>query len=166
MSTNFCSNCGTRIEPSSRFCKNCGQRIISQKNDPQPIQQQYQTPSYQQVPTTKPIPKKNPGEAVLISFFLPGIGTIYADRSSKGAIIFCVFFVMLFLTISFWFSGIDILYSSVTPTQILDLVINYLAFLFSLFFTIIIWLFGMYDAYSTTKQYNQHVQQYREHPQW
>lgn len=67
----------------------------------------------------------NPILALVISFFLPGIGSVYAGKVMMGIIIFIIAVILaiaqLYLGIIAW-----ILY-------------------------VIVWLYGMYDAYTTAK---------------
>lgn len=67
----------------------------------------------------------NPMLAVVISFFLPGIGSIYAGKTMMGAIIF---FVALISWGAIYFVG---------------------AIAFILY--VVVWLYGLYDAYSAAK---------------
>jgi TM2 domain-containing membrane protein YozV len=69
----------------------------------------------------------NPILALIISFFLPGIGTVYAGNIMKGIIIFVVALILGSLATVFLLGIIAwILY-------------------------VIVWLYGMYDAYTTAK---------------
>lgn len=67
----------------------------------------------------------NPMLAVVISFFLPGIGSVYAGKTMMGIVIFVV---ALILFASVYFLG----------------AIAYVLY-------IIVWIYGMYDAYTTAK---------------
>ncbi|EKQ54792.1 MAG: hypothetical protein B655_0601 [Methanobacterium sp. Maddingley MBC34] len=67
----------------------------------------------------------NPMLAVVISFFLPGIGSVYAGKTMMGVVIFVV---ALILFASVYFLG----------------AIAYVLY-------IIVWIYGMYDAYTTAK---------------
>lgn len=67
----------------------------------------------------------NPILALIISLFLPGIGTVYAGNVMKGIIIFIVALILGALATVFLLGIIAwILY-------------------------VIVWLYGMYDAYTT-----------------
>lgn len=69
----------------------------------------------------------NPILALIISFFLPGIGTVYAGNIMKGLIIFVVALILGALATLFVIGIIPwIIY-------------------------IIVWLYGMYDAYTTAQ---------------
>jgi TM2 domain-containing membrane protein YozV len=63
--------------------------------------------------------------ALIISFFLPGIGTVYAGNIMKGIIIFVVAVIL-----------------GALATVFLLGIIAYILY-------IIVWLYGMYDAYTT-----------------
>jgi TM2 domain-containing membrane protein YozV len=67
----------------------------------------------------------NPILALIISFFLPGIGTVYAGKVMMGIVIFIIALILGVLTM---YLGI----------------IAYILY-------IIVWLYGMYDAYTTAK---------------
>jgi len=67
----------------------------------------------------------NPILALIISFFLPGIGTVYAGDIMKGIIIFVVALILGALATIFLLG-----------------IIAYILY-------IIVWLYGMYDAYTT-----------------
>jgi TM2 domain-containing membrane protein YozV len=67
----------------------------------------------------------NPILALIISFFLPGIGTVYAGKVMMGIVIFVVALILAALSM---FLGI----------------IAYVLYL-------IVWIYGMYDAYTTAK---------------
>jgi TM2 domain-containing membrane protein YozV len=67
----------------------------------------------------------NPILALIISFFLPGIGTVYAGNIMKGIIIFVVAVILGALATIFLLG-----------------IIAYILY-------IIVWLYGMYDAYTT-----------------
>ncbi len=67
----------------------------------------------------------NPILAVIISFFLPGIGSVYAGKVMMGIVLFIIAIILavLYTMVFYW------------------LIILY----------IIVWLYGMYDAYTTAK---------------
>ena len=67
----------------------------------------------------------NPILALIISFFLPGIGTVYAGNIMKGIIIFIVAVIL-----------------GALATVFLLGIVAYILY-------IIVWLYGMYDAYTT-----------------
>jgi TM2 domain-containing membrane protein YozV len=69
----------------------------------------------------------NPILALIISFFLPGIGTVYAGNIMKGIIIFVVALIL-----------------GALATVFLLGIIAYILY-------VIVWLYGMYDAYTTAQ---------------
>ena len=71
----------------------------------QPGQHAYPSAPYQQPypqvyapPVTQVVPK-NAGVALLISFFLPGVGSMYAGKTSTGVIILIGYIISWVLTI-------------------------------------------------------------------
>ena len=69
----------------------------------------------------------NPILALIISLILPGIGTVYAGNIIKGIIIFVVALIL-----------------GALATVFLLGIIAYILY-------IIVWIYGMYDAYTTAK---------------
>jgi hypothetical protein len=67
----------------------------------------------------------NPIVALIISFFLPGIGTVYAGNIMKGLIIFII----------------AVIFGALAGIFLLG-IIAYVLY-------IIVWLYGMFDAYTT-----------------
>jgi TM2 domain-containing membrane protein YozV len=70
-----------------------------------PVQNAYPSAPYQQPypqvygpPVTQVLPK-NAGVALLISFFLPGVGSIYAGKTNTGVIILIGYIISWVLTI-------------------------------------------------------------------
>jgi TM2 domain-containing membrane protein YozV len=68
---------------------------------------------------------KNPILAVIISFFFPGLGSVYAGKTMMGIAIFIIAIILSALS-TLVFTGVFILY-------------------------LIVWIYGMYDAYTTAK---------------
>lgn len=67
----------------------------------------------------------NPILAVVISFFLPGIGSVYAGKLMMGVAIFVVALILYATTLYIGWIG-------------------YILYL-------IVWAYGLYDAYTTAK---------------
>jgi TM2 domain-containing membrane protein YozV len=63
----------------------------------QPYQQPYQQ-GYAGPPVMQVVPK-NAGIALLISFFLPGVGSLYAGKTNTGVIILIGYIISWILTI-------------------------------------------------------------------
>lgn len=74
-----------------------------------------------------PQPKKNPGVAVLLSFFIPGLGQIYNGQIMKGIVFIILASIFGFLTV---------------------VLIGYI--LYPLF-----WIYNLYDAYNTAREINE-----------
>jgi TM2 domain-containing membrane protein YozV len=77
-----------------------------------PYQQSPYPPGYQGPPVVVP---KNPGIALLISFFVPGVGSIYAGKTNTGVVIlvgYIVSWLLVFVVIGiagligFWVWGL------------------------------------------------------------
>lgn len=69
----------------------------------------------------------NPILAVIISIFLPGIGSVYAGKTMMGIAIFVIYLIIL-----------AIYYL---------LAMNFILWIIAL----IVWIYGLYDAYTTAK---------------
>lgn len=93
----------------------------------------YQQPSFPPGPGgygTPPVMQvmpKNPAIALLISFFIPGVGSMYAGKTNTGVIILVCYIVALGL--SFLLIGVP--------------------------FAIGLWIWGMIDAYKAAQVWNQ-----------
>ncbi len=74
-----------------------------------------------------PQPQKNPGFAVVLSFFVPGLGQIYNGQIMKG---------IIFIVLASFFGFLTVF------------LIGYI--LYPLF-----WIYNLYDAYNTAKRYNE-----------
>ena len=110
----YCPNCGKALtNQTSNFCDNCGTKI----NNVIPPQQ---TGTAQ--PIAQPVAEeKNPVLAAVCSLFIPGLGQVYDGKMARGFAIFFGTLIGLFIYI--------------LPGAI-------------------VWLFGIYDAYSTAKKMN------------
>jgi TM2 domain-containing membrane protein YozV/ribosomal protein L32 len=118
----ICPNCGKET-PEGKFCEHCGASVQTTQTFQQPVAQQ---PVYTQQPAAASMQKKSAGVAVILSFFLPGLGQIYNGQIGKGI-------GMIILSVIFW------LLSSI---------------LIGIPFYIILWIYGMYNAYSTANKIN------------
>ncbi len=91
---------------------------------PAPYQQPY-PPGYAAPPVMQVVPK-NAGIALLISFFIPGVGSLYAGKTNTGVIILIGFIISWVLTI---------------------VIIGFLGVLG-------FWVWGMIDAYQAAQAWN------------
>ncbi|MDH7511264.1 MAG: zinc ribbon domain-containing protein [Methanolinea sp.] len=111
MAARFCESCGAALKEGDRFCENCGAAVA--------------VPSPPPPPGTAASPagakEKNPTISLILSFFFPGLGSIYNGDTLKGIAIYIGTIIGMFLLL---IPGI------------------------------IIWIYGMYDAYTTAKKMN------------
>lgn len=111
MAGQFCESCGAPLKEGAKFCEQCGAAVTVAPRE-----------------TASPVPppageqKKNPVIALILSFFFPGLGSIYNGETLKGIAIYLGTLVGLFIF--------------VVPG-------------------IIVWIYGMYDAYTTAKKMNE-----------
>ena len=111
-----------------------------QQQYPQPYPPPYpapypQPPGYPQPYAYGPMPgEKSAGVAVLLSFFLSGLGQIYNGELTKGLLLlFASIGLSVFLFFLWWTcAGLFI----------------------GLAFALVVWIFGMYDAYTRAEEYN------------
>lgn len=101
----FCANCGNEIDEKAEICPKCGVRVK-------------QFPVHGEM--------KSSGIAVILSFFITGLGQIYNGQIGKGILFIIIGFI---LALSF------------------SILIGFL--LFPLF-----WIYNMYDAYETAERIN------------
>lgn len=109
-STKYCVRCGAEFDSRAEFCSKCGVRVNS-----------VQANSYREM--------KSPGIAVVLSFFIPGLGQLYNGQIGKGIVVMIVSFIFaasMILIIGF------ILYP-------------------------LLWLWNLYDAYTTANRINQGI---------
>lgn len=97
--TKFCSNCGEQIDVHAEICPHCGVRVATQ-------------------PSTK-----NPTTAVILSFFVVGLGQVYNGKYMKAIIMF----VLAVVSAMLWGIGIGVITS------------------------LIIWIWSMTDAWKVAK---------------
>jgi TM2 domain-containing membrane protein YozV len=69
----------------------------------------------------------NPILALVISIFLPGIGSVYAGKTMMGILIFIVYVILVAL---YYMLGLNIIFSILA---------------------LLVWIYGLYDAYTTAK---------------
>ena len=89
-------------------------------------QQQFQQPQFQQPPQQMIVPK-NPALGVILSFFIPGLGSMVNGDVSRGVIILVIYVVGWIL--SFFLIGIPIAVGA--------------------------WIWGMVDGYLSAQRWNQ-----------
>lgn len=75
--TKFCSNCGEEIDSKAVVCPKCGVQV-------------------QNASITQEL---NPTVAILLNFFIPGLGHIYSGLTQKGILILVLYIVSAILTV-------------------------------------------------------------------
>jgi TM2 domain-containing membrane protein YozV len=104
----ICQRCGTSNDDNARFCKACSNGLA-------PV------PSAPVSPPGRYADNKKPWVAVVLSWFLPGLGQMYNADMAKGLLILVAYFV------SYWMA---------------------LGSAFVLFFLpLVVWIWGLVDAY-------------------
>lgn len=132
-----CPSCGTKIT-TEKFCPNCGCKtdgtIKQTTNVPQkycrncgnPIDPKAEICPKCGVRQMAVVGEKNPVFALVLSLIFPGLGQFYNNQNKKGIILIIAFLVSWVL---------------------MFILIGFILIL-------IVWIFGMYDAYSTAKALN------------
>lgn len=128
-----CPSCGTKVT-TEKFCPNCGSKIEEKK----PVQTQNAPQKYCRNcgnpidPKAEICPKcgvrqltvakKEPLFSLILSLIFPGLGQFYNNQAHKGIFLIIGAIVSIVLTI----------------------------FVIGVLLYMLVWLYGMYDAYSTT----------------
>ena len=120
----FCSNCGKELDADMEFCNECG-TSVNGSVPAKPIQTNRQNNNTQSAGVTA-TSEKNPILALILSFFIPGLGQFYLGLNKKG-IIFLIAWIVS-----------DIL----------------LLFYIGILLYLIIWGYGLYDAYTSAEKLN------------
>ncbi len=117
----YCNKCGTDIG-NAKFCPDCGtpQSSLAVQNTGAAAQP---APAPQVVVLR---PAKSPGVAVVLSFFITGLGQLYNGQIGKGI----AFLLACFISVLLMWAVIGFL---TTP---------------------ILWIWGMVDAYKTAERMN------------
>ena len=77
------------------------------------------------------LPPKNPGLAAVASFFFAGLGQIYNGEITKGLLLMAI--------------------------QIVNVVL--MIFLIGFVLYLIVWVYGIWDAYTTAERYNEGLEE-------
>ena len=112
MAGQFCESCGAPLKEGDRFCEQCGAAVV-------PVQP---APASAPAAAQEARKEKNPILAVILSFFFPGLGSIYNGDTLKG--------------VAVYFGTIIGIFIFVVPG-------------------LIVWIYGIYDAYTTAKKMNE-----------
>ena len=99
----YCENCGNELPVNASYCSKCGAKT--------------------------PIKKKNKNIylALILSFILTGLGTIYAGNTKKGLMLLALRLICGAVTIFVPFLAVS---------------------------NVVVWIFGIYDAYTETQKVN------------
>jgi TM2 domain-containing membrane protein YozV len=119
MAGQFCESCGAQLKEGDKFCEQCGAAIAAVSP----------APASAAVTAAAAQKEKNPWISTILSFFFPGLGSVYNGDTVKGVAIYIGAIIGLFLFI--------------VPG-------------------VIVWLYGMYDAYTTAKKMNEGLIPYQE----
>ncbi len=91
-----CKNCGTKVDDNAKFCRICGTKIESEDNKSLGNDKKQnvfdKAKSFDLNSLGGKDKPKNMIIALIVSFFLSGIGIIYAGNTKKGIICFLGFF--------------------------------------------------------------------------
>ncbi|MCB5280100.1 MAG: zinc ribbon domain-containing protein [Candidatus Cloacimonetes bacterium] len=140
----FCSKCGKEAEDGLAYCPHCGASL-------DPASQQKQQNNNNNCQTIYAIRDKNEGIALILSLLVPGIGQMYVGKILRGFVfLFSGIIVAIIMTAAIIAMGAissadNAIIGAIALSGIT--VIAYLA----------IWIYGMYDAYSLAKEYNEYV---------
>ena len=171
----FCSHC-ERDLPTFRFCPVCGnppgpqpnvnQSDMTQAYDPSqniPPQNNYYSNNYYQnnpYPNNLPSPYNDKSEflAVILSFFIMGVGQMYVGRIARGAgiLVLGIFLGIIFTVLVYLTSNIYSYYNQTSNLQIFTIIFGIGLFIF--------WIWQMANAHSLCRKYNQLLLQYGRPP--
>ena len=117
----FCPDCGSQLRGDVKFCDKCGAQI-----QPATSSQNSGAANYMNYKAAE----KSMATAMLISFFITGLGIAYAGNTEKGLIFFAVSFVtnliclflfipILFFIVAFvlWAVGLYLTYNEVNEVN-------------------------------------------------
>jgi len=112
--------------------------------------------------------RKNPALHVLMSFFIPGLGTLAAGRTRRGATVMCLWAGGLVAYFTVFFVFFANAFHTVTPENLNDpnAIINNTSSTFNnvgtlfilvpifILFEFAVWVFGMIDAHQSAQRWN------------
>lgn len=134
----ICSTCGANIEDDSSFCPECGAKIGGSN---------YRAPDSVQMASIY-MNRKSEVLALILSFFIPGLGCMYAGQVLRGIIVLVASLAVLFIfPVAL---GISLTDGSDLTTVTAGIIAMYVIL-------IALWIFGMYDAYTSAKEYNTYL---------
>ena len=150
----YCNNCGAELPDGSRFCTRCGAKFDAGAQAPpaypqyQPVQQPYVV-----------LPVKSEILAMVLAFFIPGAGHLYAGKLVRG-LLFMVSYFALTIISTVWVFSIIPNFNTPDPMVVMDALSGYIVLLSVLSLAgFIIWIAQLIDAYTVTKKYNDVLRQ-------
>lgn len=150
--TQTCSECGKAIcdacsmEINGKvYCRSCTEKLAGARS---PAQVTPQAPPVVQNPLGPAIPRKEPILALILSFFIPGLGHIYDGLIKKGITILVGYIVIWFLIFMFAMMTPSSTASSSSSSG------SPFACCTCIFFLamIAVWIFGMYDSFVSAQR--------------
>lgn len=127
----YCNACGSRATASQRFCNQCGKPLETDAQIGAPAI----TTGATAIPAQQVVivrPAKSPGLAAVLSFFVTGLGHIYAGDVGKGIALFVVYALSVGMTF---------------------MMIGWLILPF-------VWIYGVIDAYKAAERTNAAMRTY------
>jgi len=151
----YCPNCGTQLPDDSKFCTNCGARFGQGAQAPSaPPQYPYAAPQ-----PYVALPLKSEILALILAFFIPGAGHIYAGKIARGVVILVIYFSLTVLS-TLWVFTLIPGFATDDPMAVMDALGGSLALIVILsLVTFIIWIAQLIDAYNQVKTYNDALRQ-------
>jgi len=146
-----CPNCGKTVtDDTMQFCPACGFFFHQQMTQP------YAPNHYGPQPYGYPVPpRKSAAIAVLLSFFVPGLGQLYVSKVKRGVSLIVTFIVLS--VISSVITSVIAKAIDFTDRNSINTLVTNPAFIAISLVSVGFWIFGMYDAYRMAKKYNEAV---------
>ena len=141
----ICTRCGFSNPDGTRYCTSCGNEMTDRQGGPR------FTEGYIDNQIS---PQKSIGFGIVFSALIVGLGHLYAEKIGKGIALSIIFVVLMIITMTFYMEWMYYGYPS--------------GALFALIFGIpalLLWIWTLYDARDTIKEYNQHLRT-RGTPPW
>jgi len=155
--THTCAECGRAIcdacvmEINGKvLCRSCTEKLAGAQAPTQAsAQNQPLAPPVSDSKLAPPTTKKEPILALILSFFIPGLGHIYDGLTKKGIYLIVAFVIicgLIFLTSAMTSFSTSISGSSSSPYACCSCIF-FLAYL-------AVWIYGMYDSYISAQKIN------------
>ena len=137
----YCKNCGQELEATAKFCKNCGSEVVEQTSQTKfcsncGVEMDSNAkfcPECGHPTTTGAVvvnQSKSPLLAVILSFFIVGLGQIYLGLVKKGLLLIAAAIIAGCLTLIY---------------------IGWVIW-------VIVWIYSMYDAYNSAEKINSGIE--------